>query len=105
VEICGTEGRLWIDRSRFEYYPLGRNVQPTVVPGPDPLTQAHVNHFLECVKTRKRPNGDVLTGARSGTGVAFWRFSGVVPAVDILQLPTHVICDPDSSRDDYQVQQ
>jgi predicted dehydrogenase len=68
VEICGTEGRLWIDRSRFEFYPLGRNVQPTVVrvePGPDPLTQAHVNNFLDCVKTRKRPNGDVLIGARS----------------------------------------
>jgi hypothetical protein len=43
-------------------------VQPTVVnvePGPDPLTQAHVNNFLDCVKTRKRPNGDVLIGARS----------------------------------------
>src|SRR5579884_2524641 len=68
VEICGTEGRLWIDRSRFEFYPKGRNVQPTVVhvePGNDPLTQAHVNNFLECVKSRKRPNGDVLIGHRS----------------------------------------
>jgi predicted dehydrogenase len=68
VEMCGTEGRLWIDRSRFEFYPLGRNAQPTVVrvePGPDPLTQAHVNNFLDCVKKRKRPNGDVLIGARS----------------------------------------
>ena len=68
VEICGTEGRLWIDRRRFEFYPKGRNAQPTVVqaePGNDPLTQAHVNNFLECVKTRKRPNGDVLIGHRS----------------------------------------
>jgi predicted dehydrogenase len=68
VEICGTEGRLWIDRRRFEFYPKGRNVQPAVVqaePGNDPLTQAHVNNFLECVKTRKRPNGDVLIGHRS----------------------------------------
>jgi len=68
VEICGTEGRLWIDRSRFEFYPPGKNAQPTIVrvePGNDPLTQAHVNNFLECVKTRKRPNGDVLIGHRS----------------------------------------
>ena len=36
-----------------------------VEPGNDPLTQAHVNNFLECVKTRKRPNGDVLIGHRS----------------------------------------
>jgi predicted dehydrogenase len=68
IEICGTEGRLLIDRQHFEYHPLGRNAQPTIVrvePGNDPLTQAHVNNFLDCVKTRKRPNGDVLIGARS----------------------------------------
>jgi predicted dehydrogenase len=68
VEICGTEGRLWIDRSRFEFYPPGKSAQPTIVrveSGNDPLTQAHVNNFLECVKTRKRPNGDVLIGHRS----------------------------------------
>jgi hypothetical protein len=71
IEMCGTEGRLWIDRSRFEYYPLGRNVKPVVVqaeqgkPGIDPLTLAHVTNFLECVKSRKLPNGDVLIGHRS----------------------------------------
>ena len=68
IEICGTEGRLLIDRQHFEYHPHGRNAQPTIVRvelGNDPLTQAHVNNFLDCVKTRKRPNGDVLIGARS----------------------------------------
>jgi hypothetical protein len=30
VEMCGTE-RLWIDRSRFEFWPLGLNATPTVV--------------------------------------------------------------------------
>src|SRR5205085_10888110 len=67
-ELCGTEGRLWIARSRFEFCPLGRNVQPVVVrvePGPDPLPQADVDNFLACVKSRKRPNGDVLIGHRS----------------------------------------
>ena len=71
IEMCGTQGRLWIDRSRFEFYPLGRSVQPTVVqaeqgkPGIDPLTLAHVANFLDCVKTRKLPNADVLIGHRS----------------------------------------
>jgi predicted dehydrogenase len=68
VEICGTQGRLYIDRSHFEFFPLGRDAKSTVVKveaGPDPLTQAHVNNFLDCVKSRKLPNGDVLIGHRS----------------------------------------
>jgi predicted dehydrogenase len=66
VEMCGTEGRLYIDRQHYEYYPLGKNVQPTVVKAePHDLTLDHVNNFLECVRSRKRPNGDVLIGHRS----------------------------------------
>ena len=68
IEFCGTEGRLLIDRSRYEYYP-NRAKRPTDVvqaePGDDSLTQDHVNNFLECVKSRKLPNGDVLIGHRS----------------------------------------
>ena len=29
VEFCGTEGRLWIDRGRYEFHPVGRSAQPT----------------------------------------------------------------------------
>lgn len=71
IEICGTDGRLWIDRSRYEYYPVGAKQPAEVVPAEviqgvrDSLTQDHVNNFLECVKTRNRPNGDVLIGHRS----------------------------------------
>ena len=71
IEMCGSEGRLWIDRSRYEYYPVGakqpaETVQAEVIQGVhDSLTQDHVNNFLECVKERKRPNGDVLIGHRS----------------------------------------
>jgi len=75
VEMCGTQGRLWIDRSRYEFYPLGsgrRNgpppvtVQATAYPNTnDGLTYDHVTNFLECVKSRQRPNGDVLIGHRS----------------------------------------
>ncbi len=72
IEFCGTEGKLWIDRSRYEFTPKGRGATPVVVPAEpgtpplnDSLTQSHVNNFLDCVKSRKLPNGDVLIGHRS----------------------------------------
>jgi predicted dehydrogenase len=71
IEMCGTEGRLWIDRSRYEWYPVGSKeptevVKAEVLPNiNDSLTQDHVNNFLACLKTRERPNGDVLIGHRS----------------------------------------
>ncbi len=65
VEMCGTLGKLYIDRSRFEFRPVGRNQQPTVVKCETDLDREHVNNFLDCVRTRKLPNGDVLIGHRS----------------------------------------
>ncbi len=71
IEMCGTDGRLWIDRSRYEYYPLNAKEPAEVVRAEeidgthDPLTFSHVKNFLECLQTRQRPNGDVLIGHRS----------------------------------------
>ena len=71
VEMCGTKGRLYIDRGRFEFREATRGAQPVVVKAEseesrmDNLTLDHVKNFLECVKSRKRPNGDVLVGHRS----------------------------------------
>ncbi len=71
VEMCGTKGRLYIDRGRYEFREATRGAQPVVVQAErgeangDPLTQDHVKNFLECVRSRKRPNGDVLIGHRS----------------------------------------
>ena len=66
IEFCGTQGRLWIDRSRYEYYSLDKKAPPVIVKAePHDLTLDHVNNFLECVKSRKLPNGDVLIGHRS----------------------------------------
>jgi predicted dehydrogenase len=71
IEMCGAEGRLWIDRSRYEYYPVGAKEPAEVVKAEsmpnssDSLTQDHVDNFLQCMKTRKLPNGDVLIGHRS----------------------------------------
>ena len=65
VEICGTEGRLYIDRRQFTFTPVGRNAQPVTVQGTTDLDVDHVTNFLECVRSRKLPNGDVLIGHRS----------------------------------------
>ena len=65
VEICGTEGRLWIDRGRFEFHPVARDAKPTIVKAFSDLDLDHVQNFLDCVRTRNKPNGDVLIGHRS----------------------------------------
>jgi predicted dehydrogenase len=71
VEMCGTKGRLYIDRNRFEFREAARGAQPVVVQAEageargDQLTLDHVQNFLDCMRTRKRPNGDVLVGHRS----------------------------------------
>jgi hypothetical protein len=65
VEMCGTEGRLYIDRSRYIYTPAGRGAQPITVNASSDLDVDHITNFLECVRSRKLPNGDVLIGHRS----------------------------------------
>jgi hypothetical protein len=44
---------------------VGRGTKPTVVPATTDLDQDHIQNFLDCVKSRQRPNGDVLIGHRS----------------------------------------
>jgi len=66
VEFCGTDGRLWIDRGRYEFHSVDKGEKPVIVKAPpQDITLDHVNNFLECVRTRKLPNGDVLIGHRS----------------------------------------
>jgi predicted dehydrogenase len=65
IEMCGTEGRLFIDRSKYIYTPAGRNVTPITQNAYGDLDIDHITNFLECVKSRKLPNGDVLIGHRS----------------------------------------
>jgi len=66
IEFCGTKGKLFIDRSRYEYRAAGRGAAPVQVMGPNyDFTLDHVKNFLECVQSRKLPNCDVLIGHRS----------------------------------------
>jgi predicted dehydrogenase len=67
IEFCGTEGKLFIDRNRYEYTPAGRGAKPEVWQSDQgyEITEHHVKNFLECVRSRKKPNCDVLDGHRS----------------------------------------
>jgi len=65
IEFCGTQGKLYIDRRRYEFRPLGREAKPVEVMASSNLDLDHITNFLECVKSRKLPNGDVLIGHRS----------------------------------------
>jgi len=66
VEMCGTEGRLWIDRSKYEFTPKDSRTGPTeTVQYKGDATDEHIKNFLDCCKSRKLPNGDVFIGHRS----------------------------------------
>jgi predicted dehydrogenase len=67
IEFLGTEGSLAIDRNSYTWTPArGQPVVRKVGGGQaDVLTQAHVKNFLECMRTRQLPNGDVAIGHRS----------------------------------------
>ena len=43
----------------------GVEPEPTIVRFKGNMTADHVNNFVDCVRSRKRPNGDVWIGHRS----------------------------------------
>lgn len=70
IEFVGTEGRLSITRSRYEFTPAGGGGNrpgpaPTVVEAQGSLDRDHMQNFLDCMASRQLPNGDVLVGHRS----------------------------------------
>ena len=65
IEFAGTDGRLLIDRGHYEFHPAGKNPEPVVVKSSSNLDLDHIQNFLECVRSRQLPNGDVLAGHRS----------------------------------------
>jgi predicted dehydrogenase len=66
VEFCGTKGKLYIDRSRYEWQSATGSSKPVVVMGPNyDFTLDHVKNFLDCCNTRNKPNCDVYDGHRS----------------------------------------
>ena len=72
IEFCGSQGRLMISRARYEYFQVPATGTGRISPTPTATVQAsgdldkdHMQNFVDCVKSRKLPNGDVLIGHRS----------------------------------------
>jgi predicted dehydrogenase len=65
VEMCGTEGKLLITRGMYEFLSAEKGAQPVVVKSERDQTIEHVQNFLDCMRSRKLPNGDVWIGHRS----------------------------------------
>lgn len=65
VEMCGTEGKLYITRQGYEFLSAEKGAQPVKVPYAKDQTIDHVQNFLDCCRSRKLPNADVQIGHRS----------------------------------------
>jgi hypothetical protein len=69
IEICGTQGRVLVNRGRLEHHSGEKGAQSVIERVPGDITAHHVRNFLECCRTRKAPNCDPYFGHR-GTQVA-----------------------------------
>lgn len=78
IELRGTLGTAYADLGRFEILaerggqfqdpkPRCKPITRTVKEGYSELDQNHARNFLDCVRSRKRPNADVEEGHRSTT--------------------------------------
>ena len=74
MELCGTEGRLLVVNRRFEFHPVAKGERPVITEETGDSTADHVNNFIDCVRSRKLPNADVLIGHRSAQA-SHWAIS------------------------------
>jgi predicted dehydrogenase len=65
VEFLGDKGKLFINRNRYEFLAAEKGAQPVTQRIPGDITVEHIRNFLDCMKSRKLPNGDVYHGHRS----------------------------------------
>jgi predicted dehydrogenase len=78
VRFLGTDGWIFVDRGKFEAHPESVAIEP-LGPGAVRLyySDDHLQNWLDCIRTRRRPICDVEVGARSVTvchlgNLAYW---------------------------------
>lgn len=65
IEFYGDQGKLYVNRNRYEFTPPGRNAEKEGRKWEGDITVDHVRNFVDCVKSRKLPNADVYLAYRS----------------------------------------
>ena len=69
IEFMGVGGSLYIDRGGYKFTPAFQRGQtqqePVVGKAAMALETEHVRNFISCLKSRKTPNSDVVSGHRS----------------------------------------
>jgi hypothetical protein len=72
IQFYGTDGTLFIDRSGYTLWPEASRVGPerftsgnVIKSGGSAQHYPHVLNFLDCLKSRQKPNSDVETMHRS----------------------------------------
>jgi predicted dehydrogenase len=64
IELLGTEGRLEINRGGFTFQ-ARRSAEPEIRKNTSSLEKLHVQNFIACMRSRRLPNSDVVSGHRS----------------------------------------
>jgi predicted dehydrogenase len=65
IVFHGDKGTLYINRAYYKVTPERRGAEPVVVKSSNNHNMAHWANFLDCMKTRQKPNSDIENCARS----------------------------------------
>jgi predicted dehydrogenase len=65
--LHGTRGTLVINRGGYWLYPVGKDAVPVIETNPElrRMNEPHWANFLECIKTREKPQADIETCVRT----------------------------------------
>lgn len=67
ITFHGDKGTLYINRQYYKFTPEKKAGEPVVVKSTNNHNMAHWANFLDCVRTRRKPNSDIENCARSTT--------------------------------------